>query len=146
MSHDNMMDKETMEALTIFVGQTYSDICKYDQSLISTNQHLDSRKEKFKAIAESVLTPAIPKQSPVQQPALQYHQPPQQMAYIDRGISPLPPAPNDPNQMEFDFNNSKISLNLEKKIDDLCGKINNIDKKLSQLLEYIQYEAEDTES
>jgi hypothetical protein len=146
---DPNFDRETFETLANFVGQTYKDICKFDQSLISTNNNLNSRKEQFKNIAENILVAPSPNRSSMyNQPDIhQGSNPPvSDRAYIDRCISPLPPHPNDPNQMEFMFDNSEMSLKIEKKFDTIINRLNRIDKTLNQLLQFLNYEAENTES
>jgi hypothetical protein len=147
---DPNFDRETFETLANFVGQTYNEICKYDQSLISTNSNLNSKREQFKSIAENVLAPpSVNRQQShnvPRSPMPLNNQNVKDMPYIDRGIQPLPPPPNDPNQLEFMFDNSEISLKIEKKFDTIVSRLNRIDKTLNQLLEYLNYEAEDIES
>lgn len=147
MNDDQALDRETFDVLANFVGQTYNEICKFDQSLISTNNNLNSKREQFKNIAENVLsTPSAVRQNPARLHQQNDQMPLNGMAYVDRGIAPVAPPVNDPNQMEFKFDNSEISQKIEKKFDTIINRINRIDKTLTQLLEFLNYEAEDTES
>jgi hypothetical protein len=147
MTNDQSLDRETFDVLANFVGQTYNEICKFDQSLISTNNNLTSKREQFKNIAESVLSIPNPNNGNAHRMHHQNEQmPANQMAYVDRGIAPLAPPADDPNQLEFKFDNSEISQKIEKKFDTIINRINRIDKTLTQLLEFLNYEAEDTES
>jgi hypothetical protein len=114
------------DALKLFVGQTYSQIRMHD-SMVLEGKRLTN---EFTEIAGNVLTPTLrrPPQS---------HHIPQNMPYIDRDASPVPPAPNDPNQLEFQFDNSKISVTIEKKFDTIVNRLNTIDKSIKELLQSI---------
>lgn len=147
MSDDQSFDRETFDVLANFVGQTYNEICKFDQSLISTNNNLTSKREQFKNIAENVLSiPTANNRNGARMQQQHVQIPQNQMAYVDRGIDPVAPPANDPNQLEFKFDNSEISQKIEKKFDTIINRINRIDKTLTQLLEFLNYEAEDIES
>ena len=145
---DPHFDRETFDVLANFVGQTYNEICKFDQSLIATNNNLNSKREQFKNIAENVLlNPSVNRTSTHHSIPQQHQQRPvSEMAYVERGIAPVEPALDDPNQLEFKFDNSEMSVKIEKKFDTIINRINRIDNTLTQLLEFLNYEAEDTES
>lgn len=129
MSMENDLGFSDDEALKMFVGQTYSQIRMHDSMVV------DGRRltNEFTEIAENVLTPAV-RRSPYQQHHPQHHQMPQNTAYIDGNRQPVPPPPNDPNQLEFQFDNSKISVVIEKKFDTILNRLNSIDKSIKDLL------------
>ena len=115
------------DALKLFVGQTYSQIRMHDSMVV------DGRKltNQFTEIAEDVLTPTL-RRSP--HPQFNQAQMPQNMPYIDGNRQPVPPPPNDPNQMEFEFDNSKLSVSIEKKFDTIVSRLNAIDKSIKDLV------------
>ena len=117
------------DALKMFVGQTYSQIRMHDSMVV------DGRKltNEFTEIAGNVLTPAV-RRSPYQQHHPHHNQIPQNVPYIDGNRQPIPPPANDPNQMEFEFDNSKISVAIEKKFDTIANRLNSIDKSIKDLL------------
>jgi hypothetical protein len=121
------------EALKLFVGQTYSQIRMHDAMVV------DGRRltNEFTGIAENVLTPTIRRPPHHPQYPPQHHQMPNNAPYIDGNRQPVPPPPNDPNQMEFEFDNSKLSVTIEKKFDSIVNRLNSIDKSIKDLLSSI---------
>jgi hypothetical protein len=116
------------DALKLFVGQTYSQIRMHDSMVV------DGRKltNEFTEIAGNVLTPAL--RRPHQHPHYNPPQIPQNAPYLDGHRQPVPPPPNDPNQMEFEFDNSKLSITIEKKFDTIVSRLNAIDKSIKDLV------------
>jgi len=114
------------DALKMFVGQTYSQIRMHDAMVVDGKRLTN----EFTEIAGSVLTPHT--RRPVYpHPTPQYTQ---STPYIDGNRQPLPPPPDDPNQMEFQFDNSKLSVTIEKKFDSIVNRLNSIDKAIKHLL------------
>jgi hypothetical protein len=114
------------DALKMFVGQTYSQIRMHD-SMVLEGKKLTN---EFTEIAGSVLAPTS--RRPVHShPTPQYTQ---NMPYIDGNRQPVPPASDDSNQLEFQFDNSKISISIEKKFDTITTRLNATDKSIKDLI------------
>jgi hypothetical protein len=150
---EDHIDRDTLEVLKNFVGQTYSQICQFDQSLTEPNRNVRPIKEEFKNIANEIFKQAAPNN---QIPNGHQHNrpiPSQNLPYIDRNIAPVPPPVNDPDQMEFAFDNNKFSILIEKKFDsiirrlnDIYSSMNDIDTNLNKVLEFVNYESKDSKS
>jgi len=119
------------EALKLFVGQTYSQVCMHDSMVVDGNR----LKNDFRNIAENILIPQRPQQPQFQQ---QFQANiPNGNPYIDGNRAPIAPPPNDPDQMEFKFDNSQTAVAIEKKFDTIISRLNAIDKTLKSVLSYI---------
>jgi len=139
--NDNIDPVEIQKTLMGFLGQTYTEISKYDSHLVATNQFLSPKKEEFQRTAEQVLRevrggmqPRIAQSIP--QPQL--HEP--QIAarpFIDTNTAPPPPPPFDPNQMEFSFDNSVTAKLINTKLDDIEKRIKRLDITLQKVLSYL---------
>lgn len=126
---------ELQNTLIGFLGQTYSEVSKFDSNLVSPNPFLAPKKQEFEKIAERVIQEvSLPKKQSVVHPVNNNIQRTQQpTAFIDTGVI-LPPAPNDPNQMEFNFNNSVTAKTINSKLEDLEKRIKKLDSNIEKML------------
>jgi hypothetical protein len=139
--NDNIDPAEVQKTLLGFLGQTYSEISKYDSHLVSTNQFLAPKKQEFQRTAEQVLREVSGGMQ--LQPAsqiIQQNQHPQIVArpFIDTNTAPPPPPPSDPNQMEFSFDNSITAKSIDTKLDDIEKRIKRLDITLQKVLSYLE--------
>lgn len=144
----NLSPQEIQNTLVGFLGHTYGEIVKYDQNIVAPNPFLAPKKMEFQRVAERVMsevtqTHTTPNQ--VSQPVthVQHQKPP--TAFIDTGVI-LPPAPNDPNQMEFIFDNSVTATTINKKLEDIDNKIKKLDKMMLKMISLLEsYETKNSE-
>ena len=120
---------EEHATLVQFLGQTYSEISKYDSHLVSVNPFLAPKKQEFEKTAQMVLNETKNKVQQNNTPT--YHLPPappphhvlvNQPAnppFVDLGRPPTPPPLNDPNQMEFSFDNSVTAKSINEKLEKI---------------------------
>ena len=152
--NENIDPVEAQKTLMGFLGQTYSEISRYDNHLVSTNQFLAPKKEEFQRTAEQVLRevrggiqpqmqsqiqPQMQSQIQPQMPRNQLHA--QQMSvvpFVDTNTAPPVPDPSDPNQMEFSFDNSITAKSIDAKLDDIEKRIKRLDIALQKVLLYIE--------
>ena len=139
---------EEHATLVQFLGQTYSEISKYDNHLVSVNPFLAPKKQEFERTAQMVLNetknkiqqnniPSIPHQPHPHQ--LHQHQvQPSHVPYIDLGRPPAPPTASDPNQLEFSFDNSVTAKSIDEKLENLEKRIKKLDTMLSKVLSYLE--------
>lgn len=146
--NDNIDPAEVQKTLLGFLGQTYSEISKYDSHLVSTNQFLAPKKQEFQRTAEQVLREVrggIQPQQQTIQSAPQHHPPQTVVPFVDTNTAPPTPHPLDPNQMEFSFDNSVTAKSIDTKLDDIEKRIKRLDIALQKVLLYIEsHETEDT--
>jgi hypothetical protein len=130
---------EMQKTLLGFLGQTYSEISKYDSHLVSPNQFLAPKKQEFQRTAEQVLREVRGGIQPQPIPQNQFQQP-QLVArpFIDTNTAPPPPPPSDPNQMEFSFDNSITAKSIDAKLDDIEKRIKRLDISLHKVLSYLE--------
>jgi hypothetical protein len=158
------LDPATMAA---FLGQTAAGLAEVDRNIVSGSSHLNDNRERFEQVARQAMqtvssNPARtpPRILPVD--ANQDHIIPsgsvpliplpadmtnvrpvvENRPYIDNGRN-IPKIDNDPNQLEFNFDNSvtAISINnniaeLKKKVQSLTTSIAELDKKVQSLIHY----------
>jgi hypothetical protein len=143
--NDDIDPVEIQKTLMGFLGQTYSEISKYDSHLVSTNQFLAPKKQEFQRTAEQVMREVHGGVQPqMQQPQMIQSMPqirmPQPVAvpFIDTNTAPPPPPPLDPNQMEFSFDNSVTAKSIDAKLDDIEKRIKRLDITLQKVLSYIE--------
>jgi len=139
--NDNIDPVEVQKTLLGFLGQTYSEISKYDSHLVSTNQFLSPKKQEFQRTAEQVLREVrggIQPQQQTVQSISQYH--PQQtvVPFVDTNTAPSTPHSLDPNQMEFSFDNSITAKSIDAKLDDIEKRIKRLDITLQKVLSFIE--------
>lgn len=137
---------ELKDILVGFLGQTYSEVSRYDNHLVSPNQFLAPKKQEFQKTAERVLQEAAPRipQQQLSQPIqpIQHYTPQQPIP-----VQPQQPQQtSDPNQLEFSFDNSITAKTIYNKLDDLEKKIKKLDKTLETMLSLLEkYEIENTQ-
>ena len=150
--NDNIDPIEVRNTLLGFLGQTYSEISKYDSHIVSPNQFLAPKKQEFQRTAEQVLrevrgvSPQL-QIAPPQQQIVMRQGPTQQLdptPYIDSNRAPVVPNSFDPNQMEFSFDNSITAKSIDSKLDSIEKRIKRLDIALQKMLSYI--ESHDTEN
>jgi len=142
---------EEHATLVQFLGQTYSEISKYDSHLVSPNQFLAPKKQDFERTAQRVLnetrTTAVQNNVPPVYPTIPqnqlhpqaYHQVNAPVVpFIDLGKPPTPPPLNDPNQLEFSFDNSVTAKSIDEKLDNLEKRLKKLDTMLSKVLLYLE--------
>lgn len=124
---NDVTNPDELKLLTLqFIGQHVSSSMKaIDQAIISPNSNLRASNLNAKAIIDTIPSPNIPNKYTTTVNAginveKVFKQPAQQQAE--------PIIQNDPNQLEFDFNN----CNYAKLIFD---RLDSIDRKLSKLLD-----------
>lgn len=139
--NDNIDPAEVHNTLLGFLGQTYSEISRYDNHLVSTNQFLAPKKQEFQRTAEQVLREVRGGTQPqTQQPIAQdQFRLPQIGArpFVDTNTAPPPPSLLDPNQMEFSFDNSITAKSINAKLDEIEKRIKRLDIALQKVLTYI---------
>ena len=147
---NDYIDPAEEEATLInFLGQTYSEISKYDSHLVSVNPFLAPKKQEFERTAQRILDETKHKniqqqfQPPIQQPQPYYQPQPQPyqgspVPYIDLGKPPTVPQLNDPNQLEFSFDNSVTAKSIDEKLDNLEKRLKKLDTMLSKVLSYLE--------
>jgi hypothetical protein len=149
--NDYIDPAEEHATLVQFLGQTYSEISKYDSHLVSVNPFLAPKKQDFEKTAQRVLNetrtpfkaqnnippiyPTIPHQAPPQA----HHQINASVVpFIDLGKPPTPPSLNDPNQLEFSFDNSVTAKSIDEKLENLEKKLKRLDTMISKVLSYLE--------
>lgn len=144
---DQNTPEEVRKTLISFLGHTYKEVAAYDGNLISANQHLAPKKQEFQRLAERVMGEAVGTATPVSAPTMPDRQMvrphnvvmPQQHSntpFVDLGEC-LPPV-NDPNQMEFSFDNSVTAKTIDSKLESLEKLVKALDKKIDKVLESLQ--------
>jgi outer membrane protein OmpA-like peptidoglycan-associated protein len=147
IENNEINPNELQDILINFLGQTYGEVSRYDSNLLQTNQFLSPKKYEFQKTAEMVLQNILPQQPQQLQQLhqLQQLQQPQQRQYIPQFVPEVQPQP-DPNQLEFNFNDSVTAKTIYNKLEELEKRIKNIDKSLSSVISLLQtYEVEDTQ-
>jgi predicted acylesterase/phospholipase RssA len=140
---DQNTPEEVRKTLIQFLGQTYKDVSQYDSNIVSPNQFLSHKKHEFQKTAEKVMQealggPRIPVSSgPVIHPT-PINQPPR--PYLDGG-NVNPPPPNDPNQMEFSFDNSVTAITINSKLEDIEKRIKKLDKLMEKVVVFLENES-----
>jgi hypothetical protein len=140
---DQNTPEEVRKTLIQFLGQTYKDVSQYDSNIVSPNQFLSPKKYEFQKTAEKVMqealnSPRIPVSSgPVVHPT-NNNQPPR--PYLDGGNIVAPP-PNDPNQMEFSFDNSVTAISINSKLEDIEKRIKKLDKLMEKVVGFLDNES-----
>ena len=137
---DQQLDpREIQETLIGFLGQTYREVAKFDSHLVSANQFLAPKKEEFKNLAEKIMQESVgggiqrPPSFPPQHHAPIHHAPPNFIPMAQ------PPQVNqDPNQLEFSFDNSVTANTINSKLDGIEKKLNSLDKMMRSLIELLE--------
>lgn len=131
-----------------FLSQTAMELSNIDRNIISSNQHLAPKRMEFEQTARRILSNEIidaRRNAPSNQQFGTQPQPPQvsnPQPFIDTGV--IRKIDNDPNQLEFKFDNSVTAITINNKLVQLEKFILSIDKKVQKLLELMD-DREDTE-
>lgn len=134
---------ELRNVLIGFMGQTYSEVSKFDKHLVSPNVTLRPKTAEFHNMAERLLSEAnnicgdrgIQQQRPPVLGLNMQHQP--QINKTDI----ITPSDNpqiqqnfvDPNQLEFKFDNSATAESIQRKLDDIMLKLCAIQDRIDKL-------------
>lgn len=136
---------ELQKTLLGFLGQTYQEVAKFDNHLVNPNSTLAPKKLEFQRIAERVISetrnpngnpqPNNPKQNiPVSYPVRELDTRP----FIDTGKAPTVPPPNDPNQLEFSFDNSVTAITINNRLNDIEKLIKRLDFSMQKVIKYVE--------
>lgn len=140
--HENTPE-EVQKTLIQFLGQTYQELAQFDNNIVSPNQFLAPKKHEFQRTAEKVMQEALGAISSHNRVEQRMHVPQEHPRIVQRtepakpyldGGNIVPPPPNDPNQMEFSFDNSVTAITINIKLDNIEKKMKKIDKMLSEML------------
>lgn len=142
---DQNTPEEVRNTLIQFLGQTYQDVSQYDSNIVSPNQFLSPKKYEFQRTAEKVMQEALgsPNRVPVNHSGPVVHpsninQPPR--PYLD-GVNRVTPPPNDPDQMEFSFDNSITAITINSKLEDLEKRLKKLDKMMEKVIGFLDGES-----
>jgi outer membrane protein OmpA-like peptidoglycan-associated protein len=150
----NLDPLEVQRTLMGFLGQTYQEVSRYDNNIVSANPFLAPKKQEFHNLAQKVLNETRRFVQPDQQhnplqehnhlPSQQYTGPapiPQQNQQ-----SVLPQQTVDPNQLEFSFDNSVTAITINNKLNDLEKKLKRIDSMMEKVILFVEsYDSKNTE-
>ena len=149
LEEQNIDPRELQATLMGFLGQTYQEISKYDNNIVSPNAFLAPKKQEFQRTAETIMREAIesttggnntnrptvyPNNAPRQ---IQPQQPQQNQPFLETGKFVPPPA-NDPNQMEFTFDNSVTAITINNKLEDIEKKLKKLDNLLQKVIQFVE--------
>jgi hypothetical protein len=137
---------ELKNILIGFMGQTYTEVSKFDKHLVSPNVTLRPKSAEFHNIAEKLLSEAnqiygknnTQTKNNVNEnhvvkvniPVPRFDLKPSNftVAIPDQNLNPY-----DPNQMEFNFDRSATAESIQKKLDDIMLKLCAIQDRLDKL-------------
>ncbi len=122
-------DRETLDVLKQFLGQTYGELHKIDSNIVGTSKHLAHRSDEFKRTAAQVLD------SVATEPQVRTHGP--VVGAASHVTLPVTAAktPIDTNQMEFSFDGSATAKSIQSALDRLEAKLEKIERKLNNFLD-----------
>lgn len=132
--------EELQKTLIGFLGHTYKEISQFDSRLVSPNNTLMPKKKEFQNIANKVFQEVVSAPNSGQFPVgnIQHIQPNHQNVQpTNQIIHPQPPLV-DPNQLEFNFNNSVTALSIDKRLTDIENRIKKIDITLLKVLSLLE--------
>lgn len=141
------MDPHDLKNLLIgFMGQTYKEVSKFDNNLISSNASLAPKKTQFQRTAEKLVneveglfnlkTPAmnsVDNTNHINRVNIQTNPVSVQMRPQNVNNPETPIVEYDPNQMEFNFSSTVTSESIKKLIEDLHRKIDRIEDTLDEM-------------
>lgn len=122
-------DRETLDVLKQFLGQTYGELHKLDSNIVGTSQHLTHKSSEFKHTAAKVLDSVVA--------APQVRTPgPVVGATVPIALPVTTPvAQPDDNQMEFAFDASATAESIQKSLDRLETKLDKLTRLITSALE-----------
>lgn len=123
-------DPEAKDMLMQLMGQTYGELHKLDNFIVSPSQQLRPKSEEFKQTVTNV-TRALNANVPVTTlPHVTYHE-----VVRPQAVVPTPAAASDPNQLEFGFDNSATAMAIDKSLSRLEDKIDRLTKLVNKLVD-----------
>jgi hypothetical protein len=150
LEEQNIDPRELQATLMGFLGQTYQEISKYDNNIVSPNAFLAPKKQEFQRTAETIMREAIqsttganPNNRPTVYPnnvprQIQPQQPqPSNQPFLETGKF-VPPPVNDPNQLEFTFDNSVTAITINNKLEDIEKKLKKLDNLLQKVIQFVE--------
>lgn len=148
----NLDPAEVQRTLMGFLGQTYQEVSRYDSHIVSANPFLAPKKAEFHNLAQKVLNETrraiVPENPQIHNhpPSQQYIGPVQSNQTPQQNIPIAPQQINDPNQLEFSFDNSVTAITINNKLNDLEKKLKKIDSMLEKMLLLMEsYDSKNTE-
>jgi hypothetical protein len=123
-------DRETLDILKQFLGQTYGELHKIDSNIVGTSTHLSHKSNEFKRIASQVLDSVVVPQvrtGPVAVGTAPAHP-------VTVSLPVTTPA-SDPDQMEFVFDGSATAKHIQSALDRIETRLDKLDRKLNSILE-----------
>lgn len=144
--------EEVRKTLLQFLGQTYQEVSQYDNNIVSPNQFLSPKKYEFQKTAEKVMQEALNTSS---RPPAAPNYPQRQIVHPQNEQVPnkpfletggvVPPPLNDPNQMEFSFDNSVTAITINNKLDEMNKRLKSLEKNISKVIDFMKsHEPKDT--
>ena len=144
------IDPDALKNLLIgFMGQTYREVSEFDKNLISSNATLSPKKKQFESMAQKLLnevnvfaeskTPvpvtgadnAIPHiKAPIRPQQIQQTHNPVYVNTVNPDVVEV-----DPNQMEFNFDNSATAQSIQNTLADIMRKLESIESRIDKLSE-----------
>ena len=133
---------ELKNILIGFMGQTYSEVSKFDKHLVSPNVTLRPKTQEFQNIAEKVLSEAGAVYGDRGTNPQRHNTNPQRQPPVLNIVNPVVEVnqnpqiqPNyiDPNQMEFSFDESATAISIQRKLEDIMLKLCTIQDKIDKL-------------
>lgn len=148
LEEQNIDPRELQATLMGFLGQTYQEISRYDSNIVSPNPFLAPKKQEFQRTAETIMREAIQSTNgspnrPTVYPnnvsrPVQPQQPQQSnQPFLETGKFVPPPA-NDPNQLEFSFDNSVTAITINNKLEDIEKKLKKLDTLLQKVIQFME--------
>lgn len=131
--------EELQKTLIGFLGHTYKEVSQFDSRLVSPNSTLAPKKQEFHSIADKVFKEALTPNTGQIPVGNVHHNVPQHIQpnvlhpNVPQQQIPQPPQ-NDPNQLEFSFDNSVTALSIDKRLTDIENRIKRLDITLSKVL------------
>lgn len=131
--------EELQKTLIGFLGHTYKEVSQFDSRLVSPNSTLMPKKQEFQNIANKVFKEVVaPNSGQIPVGNVQHVHPNIQNAQPVNQIIQPQIQEVDPNQLEFNFNNSVTALSIDKKLTDIENRIKKLDIALSKVLSLLE--------
>lgn len=129
----DQFDPEAKDMLMQLMGQTYGELHKLDNFIVSPSQQLRPKSEEFKQTVANV-TRSLNSNVPQQAVQIRTNAPVSVAVPVHADQTMV--RASDPNQMEFGFDNSatavaidKSLIRIEDKVDKLISKLNSFINK-----------------
>jgi hypothetical protein len=124
----DLFDPEAKDMLMQLMGQTYGELHKLDNFIVSPSQQLKPKSEEFKQTVANV-TRSL--NANVAQPQQRIARP----AAMPVDVLPASLVSVDPNQLEFGFDNTATAVAIDKSIARVEDKVDKLIKLVNKLLE-----------